>query len=59
MYYFRFSSRCNSKQSVNNNTESKNSKFANKSSNLRSSYDNKVTSLDKEPRPAWGPTSDE
>lgn len=53
---FRFSSRCTSKKSINNNTENKNSKSNVKTAAQRGSHD-KVTSLEKEPRTAWGPTS--
>ncbi|XP_060858579.1 tyrosine-protein phosphatase non-receptor type 4 [Metopolophium dirhodum] len=54
--FLRFKSKYCSKQPVNNNTESKSSKSILKSS-AKGSHDNKVKSVDKEPRPAWGPTS--
>lgn len=52
----RFKSKC-SKQSVNNNTENKNSKSIIKSTVSRGLHDNKVKSCEKDPKPAWGPTS--
>ncbi|XP_050530528.1 tyrosine-protein phosphatase non-receptor type 4 [Daktulosphaira vitifoliae] len=58
--FLRFSSRCTSKNAIhiNNNTENKtSSKSIIRSSTLKGTHDNKVTSLDKDPRPAWGPPS--
>lgn len=59
MFVFRFKSKYCSKQPVNNNTENKiqkNTKSILKSSS-KGAHDNKVKSVDKEPRPAWGPNS--